>query len=255
MKITRKFALLAAGIIGLASVSCSKGDDTLRYNNATMGNVKDGAIISDQGNRFNIVDQTCEGKIDTMQRVFVVCDVLRNTEGASEKDYDIRLNVLVPVLAKDAVRATSITEGNELKNDPILLSNIWISGGYLNAYIMIPVKAGSKIKHRIDLEYDDLAQNDGSYAFTFRHDASGEVLTESNDYNMQIAYGYVSFPIASIIKEDNAKIKITWLSHKTDAGIIFSDIQEYTTELIYSNETYQHVPATEFSINRRAEIR
>jgi hypothetical protein len=254
MKITRTLAILAAGITALAAASCSK-DDTLRYNNATMGNIVDGTFVSDQGNRFNVIDQTCEGKLDTMYRAFVICDVLKSTEGGAANEYDVRVNYLAPVLTKDAIRVSSITEGNQLKNDPILLQNLWISGGYVNANILVPVKVGSEVKHKIDFEYNDLAQEGGVYTFTFRHDASGEILKDSNDYNMQVAYGYVSFPVSSIIKEDNAKIKVNWLSYKAESGIISSDTLEFTTEILYSKETYQQVPASDFSIRRRAEIR
>ena len=65
--ITKTIAGIAAGIIALAAVSCSK-DDTIRYNNATMGNIVDGRFVSDQGNIFNVMEQNCSGKLDTMKR-------------------------------------------------------------------------------------------------------------------------------------------------------------------------------------------
>ena len=54
-KITGKLIILAAAAVSFAAASCHK-DDTLRYNNVTMGNVVAGTFISDQGNAFNVVE-------------------------------------------------------------------------------------------------------------------------------------------------------------------------------------------------------
>lgn len=67
--------IIAACAAAFSAVSCTK-DNTIRYNNATMGNIVNGTFISDQGNTFTIVDQTCPGKLDTMKRAFVICDIL-----------------------------------------------------------------------------------------------------------------------------------------------------------------------------------
>ena len=69
-KITGKLIILAAAAVSFAAASCHK-DDTLRYNNVTMGNVVAGTFISDQGNAFNVVEQTCQGRLDTMKRVIL----------------------------------------------------------------------------------------------------------------------------------------------------------------------------------------
>ena len=100
-KITKTLIAIAAGLTVLAAASCSK-DDTIRYNNATMGNVVNGKFTSDQGNIFNVVEQNCAGKLDTMKRAFVICDVLSQSEG-STTEYDIRLNYMVPVMTKKAI--------------------------------------------------------------------------------------------------------------------------------------------------------
>ena len=77
---------LAAALLVLSAASCAK-DDTLYYNNITMGNIVDGRIVSDQGNTFNIVEQLCPARLDTMTRALVNCDVIRQTAG-KEKEYD-----------------------------------------------------------------------------------------------------------------------------------------------------------------------
>lgn len=241
-RITKAIIAIAAGITALAAVSCSK-DDTIRYNNATMGNIVNGNFISDQGNLFNVVDQTCEGKLDTMKRAFVVCDVLNNTEG-KENEFDVRLNYLATVLTKNAIYSSSITEGNEPANDPILLQSYWVSGGYLNIYLAVPVVSDSNIKHTVNFVYDDTAQADGTYTFHIRHDKNGEVFNENNENKILIAYAYASVPVASIIKEDQARIVIKWLNHKVAGNaVILTESAEAQREVLFSRDSFQQVPA------------
>ena len=60
MRNLRSF-IISIALIAFAVVSC-EDDRTTYYNNRTMGNVVDGRFISDKGNVFNVVDQTCDGK-------------------------------------------------------------------------------------------------------------------------------------------------------------------------------------------------
>lgn len=242
-KITKAIIAIAAGIMTLAATSCNK-DNTLRYNNATMGNVISGTFTSDQGNIFTIVDQTCPGKLDTMKRAFVICDVLSQKTG-TENEYEVRLNYVSPVLTKDAVLTSSIAEGQELVNDPIVLQSYWVSGGYLNIYFAVPVVSDSKVKHYINFEYDDTAsETEGTYTFHIRHDGTGEVFNESNEGKIQLAYAYASVPVAPIIKEKDAKIVIKWLSHRIMGNTIsLTETAEVVREVLYSKDAYQQTPA------------
>ena len=245
---------IAAGITVFAAASCRK-DDTLRYNNATMGNVVNGTFTSDQGNIFNVVDQTCAGKLDTMKRAFVICDVLNETEGR-ENAYDIRLTYVTPVLTKDAILSSSIAEGEELANDPILLQSYWVSGGYINIYLTVPVISDSKAKHYINFEYDDTEQTEGTYTFTIRHDGSEEVFNDSNESKITFAYAYVSIPVASIIKEDNARIIIKWLNYKVANGnlVMLNETIEMKRETLYSLDAYQQIPAEALATRSTIEL-
>lgn len=252
-RMTKAIIAIAAGIAALAAVSCSK-DNTIRYNNATMGNVVNGKFTSDQGNRFNVVDQTCAGKLDTMKRAFIICDVLTQTEGASG-EYDIRLNYLAPVLTKDAILSSGITEENKPANDPILLQSYWVSGGYINIYLAVPVVSDSKIKHTIDFVYDDTAQADGTYTFLLRHDCNGKVFNDSNESKITFAYAYASVPVASIIKEDNARITLKWLNYKVAGNaVMLSETVELKGEMLYSADAYQQVPAEAIASRTTLEI-
>ena len=63
-------AIICMAAAAIAAVSCQK-DDTLQYNNLTMGNIVEGQFISDQGNIFNIVDQICVGELGKEKRAMV----------------------------------------------------------------------------------------------------------------------------------------------------------------------------------------
>lgn len=254
-KITKAIIAIAAGILAIAAASCTK-DDTIRYNNATMGNVVNGRFTSDQGNIFTVVDQTCTGKLDTMKRAFVICDVLSEKAG-TENEYEVRLNYISPVLTKDAVFTSGIAEGQELANDPIVLQSYWVSGGYINIYFAVPVVSDSKVKHYINFEYDDTAaEEEGTYTFHIRHDGTGEVFNESNEAKIQLAYAYASVPVSSIIKENDARIILRWLSHKIMGNTIsLTETTEVMREVLYSKDAYQQTPAEAIASRAAYEIR
>ncbi|MBR5273990.1 MAG: hypothetical protein IKU33_01960 [Bacteroidales bacterium] len=242
--VTRTIIGCTAAIMTLAAVSCSK-DNTLRYNNATMGNIVDGRFVSDQGNTFNIVEQNYTGKIDTMHRAFMLCDILNATEGATD-EYDVRVNYLASVLTKDPVVLSENTDEEKLVNDAIILSDLWISGGYVNAILTIPIKNSVSTPHMINFIYDDTEKEEGTYTFLIRHNAFGDVLKEnSNDnYNMVLANAFVSFPITSTITEETAKMIIKWQGYKiVDSGIVSSNSQEYQIERTYTNDAFEKVPS------------
>ena len=252
-KFTKAIMIIAACAAAFSAVSCTK-DNTIRYNNATMGNIVNGTFISDQGNTFTIVDQTCPGKLDTMKRAFVICDILSQKTG-TENEYEVRMNYISPVLTKDAILTSSLTK--EMVNDPIVLHDYWVSGGYLNIYFSVAVVSDSKIRHYINFEYDDTAEAEkGTYTIHIRHDGTGEVFNESNEGKIQLAYAYASVPVASIIKEDNAKIVVKWLSHRIMGNTIsLKETTEVVREVLYSKDTYQQVPAEAAASRATFEIR
>lgn len=241
-KISKAIIAIMATIMSIATVSCSK-DNTLRYNNMTMGNVINGTFVSDQGNYFNVVDQTCPGKLDTMKRAIIICDVLNSVNG-SETEYDIRLNFMAPVLTKDAIAMSGITDENLLINDPIILENFWISGGYVNLYIMIPIKAAHSAPHVLTFIQDDSVKEEGKYTFIIRHNANGETLKDNSNANHEMTLGgaYASFPVSSLIKEKDAQVTIKWESYLVSGNAVLSDSEEKTATRLYSKDTYEQVP-------------
>lgn len=229
---------IAAAIMALTS--CAK-DETLRYYNVTMGNVVDGRFVSDQGNIFNVTEQLCPEKIDTMNRVLVNCDILRQTAGTTN-EYDVRLTQAFNVLAKETVAASSNPSDETLGNDPIHLENLWISGGYINMSIIIPVKTTGGRKHLINLVFSDDDIKDNTYRFTIRHNAYGEVLGLNNGDKMLVRQ-FVSFPIAKLINKDSANIDLRWKGYKTIPGGLSSESEDYIFNRGYLKSDFEQVPA------------
>ena len=182
-------AYLISAIICLTAVSCKK-DNTIQYNNATMGNVVNGTFTSDQGNIFNVAEQSCEGRLDTMKRAFVICDVLNKTANGANNEYDIRLNVLASVLTKDIVAVGAEAAEEVYVEDPVHIEYLWISGGYINVYVMMPFKVGSKTAHMINLVQQP-SEKEGQYVLRLCHNAYGETMTETNSRDFVLGGGVI----------------------------------------------------------------
>lgn len=222
IKIRKTIICLATAALALASCQM---DDTLYYNNMTMGNVVDGKFVTDQGNTFNVVEQVCSGTLGNQKRVMTLCDVLDET---SSNEYDVRLTTFFPVLDKKPVALEEATDAEIAVQDPVYIEQMWFSGGYINMMIKTFLKSGSKEKHLINLVYSK--DEEGKYIFNLRHNAYGEVWSEENKSQVAISGGsYVSFPIADIIKEDKAQIVLNWKWYlDTDMDYDFKTEKDYS---------------------------
>lgn len=199
-------------IVILLSLAACQKDDTIQYFNVTMGNFTDGKFISDQGNIFNITEKTCNDRTDTLKRAIVMCDILTKR---GENSYDVRLNEVTPVFTKSPVDSTAVTDSAVFVENPLNIGELWISGGYINMYIVIPMKVSSTQAHLINLMLDDEASSDGVYRYTLKHNAYGEV-PSSGDTDFVLGGTYVSFPVSGKFNEEKATIHISWTSLKSD---------------------------------------
>lgn len=235
-----------AAMLGAATVSCQK-DDTIQYDNPTMGNIVDGTFTSDQGNIFNVVEQNCLGRLDTMKRAFVVCDVLKKTAGGADNEYDVRINQIANVLVKNAVPAEEADE-ETMVEDPVHIEYIWISGGYINMFVMFPIRTEGSGSHMINLVYEgEISETPakdgvGSYRFTLRHNSFGDKIDHESSYQYVLSGGYVSFPMSTFISEDKANIRIDWLWHKSAGAGLSSETEYKTLTGTFTQDGYQHAP-------------
>lgn len=240
-------------ITSIISFSCKK-DDTLRYGNVTMGNLVDGHFVSDQGNTFNVAESTCKVDFEKFRRGIMQCDVLKKV---GEKEYDVRVTRLDTVFMKSPI-AESIASDDIEKTveDPIHIEQFWVSGGYVNMYIMFEIQTNPLLensKHMINLVYDDSSDEEGKYTFTLRHNSFGEtfkpaekeeteVSADSETINWGFAGSYVTFPIADLIPEKSAEVSIKWKSHVIVGNSWTSSIKDNTLQFTYSKDYFEHAP-------------
>lgn len=237
MRIFKITTLLAAIAALTIAVSCEE-DTTLRYGNVTMGNISEGTFTSDQGNVFNVVEQTCAGDLTEHERSLIICDVLQQT---GENIYDIRLHRIEKVLTKPSVPQSEATE-EMLVEDPVEIYDAWCAGGYLNMYIVFYVKQESETAHFINLIRDESVSEDGKYSFTLRHNAYGEVLSEANS-RMLLAGAYVSFPLTELIKENEAEITLKWKWYAQE-GADSDEHKDYKGIVGWKATGFQHTPSS-----------
>ena len=242
LKLTHIIAVLAL----ISTIySCDK-DDTLMYGTSTMGNIVDGKFISDQGNIYNIVDQTCSGDLMSMKRAFIVCDILNETSKGSENEYDIRLTNIWSVLTKDIMSPTNITT-EMLVQDPVHVEYAWISGGYMNLYVMFPSKVGSTTSHLINLVHEGCMidsetkeEVSGTYHFSLRHNSFEDKIAPPQSLDYVMRGGYVSFPLSKYITEKEADFTIEWVWHTTVGEGLTSELETKSLTAEYTSEGFQH---------------
>jgi hypothetical protein len=243
MKILKRTLIIVIAAAAAALTSC-KQDETLQYNNLTMGNIVAGTFTSDQGNIFNVVEKNCTGNLESMKRAIILCDVLKKVEG-TDNVYDIRLNQLAEVLAKKHVTKNEADADKDMSvEDPIAIQDMWISGGYINMYVIFEAKSlGTMQKHLVNLVLNEKESASGKYEFVLRHNSFGESLMY-NATGVSLAGSYVSFPIAELIKENSADITVRYKWYKNAGDGWSSETQENSIQATYTKGGFEHVPAT-----------
>ena len=268
--IIRIAAALAAFMI---MASCAK-DDTIRYNNITLGNFVGDKFVSDQGNEFTIVENMTGEKFDRIKRAIMQCDVLRKVQG-TENGYEVRVHYVGEVLTKSPVEtAVAAADPEKIVEDPIKIEDAWISGGYLNMYVMFEVQAYPQkedSKHMVNLVFDENGTGSGKYTMTLRHNAYGETLPtdsadndnsneESSDEDSDnddggemetqgqnpIQWGlsgaYVSFQLSDLIQEESAQIDLIWKEHVIIDNMWMTETHERKATLTYSKDSFEQTP-------------
>lgn len=245
-----------SAILVLNMASCKK-DDTLRYNNVTMGNLVNGKFISDQGNTFNMVEMNTSVDLNKFRRGLMKCDVLKEV---GEKEYDVRVTYMDTVFTKNPITASLASEDAEkVVEDPIHIEQMWVSGGYMNMYIVFEIQINPSLKdskHMINLVLDDSAAEAGKYSFTLRHNSFGEtfapqegntaepemIMLADNPVNWGFAGCYVSFPISEIVKENNSEVTLNWKSHIITDYTWSANVEDKSYKFSYSKDYFEHAP-------------
>ena len=259
----------------LVLTSCKK-DDTLQYGNVTLGNFVGDKFVSDQGNEFTIVENQTGGDFKDIKRAIMQCDVLRKIAG-TDNGYEVRVRYVGEVLTKSPIDiATAAQDPEKVVENPIRIEDAWISGGYLNMYVMFEIQAyppKENSKHMVNLVFDENGTGSGKYTMTLRHNAYGETLPtdsadngnsneESSDEDSDnddggemetqgqnpIQWGltgaYVCFQISDLIQENEAEITLKWNEHIIVENIWTAETHERTADLSYSKDNFEQAPLT-----------
>ena len=181
----------------------------------------------------------------------------------------MRVSYVGEVLTKDPLTFDEAgTDPEKTIEDPILVDQAWISGGYLNLYVMFEVQVNPKpeeSKHMINLVYDPSSIGTGKITFALRHNAYGETLGGSqkedsseeessddsaNENGIQtqskelvqwgLAGAYVSFQLSEIITDQSAELTLQWKQH---IGWM-AEIEDKSHTLTYSKDSFEHAPLT-----------
>ena len=258
MKLFNRIIICAIAAISIFNISSCQKDDTLRYGNVTMGNLVDGKFISDQGNTFNMVEMNTSVDLKKFRRGIMQCDVLREV---GENEYDVRVTYMDTVFTKAPVFAEDVdTDPEKVVEDPIHIEQVWISGGYLNMYVVFEIQVNpflKESKHMVNLVIDDAASEGGKYEFTLRHNAFGETFTQVDEesklepqpvskaevsINWGFAGSYISFPIAELMEDEKAEITLNWNSHIITDFAWSAKTEERSVKLSYSKDSFEHAP-------------
>ena len=241
--VSRIIIFIVAALMCLGTASCMK-DTTIQYYNKTMGNVNGSTFVSDQGNIFHVVEQegTVYEELLKTERAYILCDVLNKTAGGQDNEYDIKLSAMVKVLTKDIITLETEKTEEMVKEDPVNVKNIWLSGGYMNFYIEFPIKKGSETPHLINLIQQETTEG---YLFKFTHNAYGETMEAYPNDEFDIAGGYISFPINTVVKENEANLRVEWTWYKTYGVITSTETEIKGIERTYKKDGFEHMPKTQ----------
>lgn len=176
--------IAAALLAALTLFTSCKKDDTIRYGNMTLGNFAGDLFISDQGNEFSIVENNSGQEFNDAKRGIMVCDVLKKVEGTTN-GYEVRVTDYLEVLTKSPVEAAEAAlDADKLVEDPIMIAETWVSGGYINMYVMFEVQVNPKkedSQHMVNLVFTESDKGTGKYSFTLRHNSFGETLNAKEE--------------------------------------------------------------------------
>lgn len=141
-------------------------------------------------------------------------------------DYYIRLYDIDEVLCKQPVKQSFILADEEHRtdsvgNDPINVTEAWLSGDYLNVEFKVAMKHNSSVQHFINLVQDDVETHGDTVYLYLRHNAYEDAidLTEGRPAGeFRWGFGRVSFDVTSIVPEGQSSVpvKFIWTAFNKD---------------------------------------
>lgn len=261
---TWKFALIFSFMI-FAIAACDDDDDCYYVGNGdawiSYGNLESidngttskYSIRRDDGSRLIVTEgvQVNSSEAKEGLRIFANYSILGSERDEVNLDgkmnYYIHLYNINEVLCKAPVKQSFILENEEVRNDsigndPINVSEAWFGGKYLNVEFVVPVKAGSSVKHFINLVDDDVELHNDSVYITLRHNAYGEKLDVPNtqaDQAYEWNSGRVSFDLTSLVPDgqNSVAVKLIWTEYGKNGSELVTREDSGTFTLSGKNNT------------------
>ena len=211
--------LLAASLFCLTACFNDSGDDPLYTNFYSFGDVSGldltGARISirSEGIFFNVTEDKTDGSWRKEKRIFLQCDVLRET---GEKTYDISLTAFEPVTEQNALFKSQSSE-DVYGSDAVTFDDWGMDAQRhtINMACQVTTLKNSSTRHSISFVFDDTRSTRDTLFFELRHQGSGESY-ENTDYealDFQIEARYMTFDFSGAIPADAGKsivISVEW---------------------------------------------
>ena len=141
-------------------------------------------------------------------------------------DYYIRLYDIDEVLCKQPVMQSFILADEEHRtdsvgNDPINVTEAWLSGDYLNVEFKVAMKHNSSVQHFINLVQDDVETHGDTVYLYLRHNAYEDAIDLAEGRptgEFRWGFGRVSFDVTSIVPEGQSSVpvKFIWTAFNKD---------------------------------------
>ena len=210
-----KKLVLLAGIL-FAAVSCKMESTFYMENVASLANVSEGILYSDEGVVFNVTENASKKQDYLVEgaRYYMVFDIL-------DREMDIRIRDL-----QDVVIYPSQSQGLiPLYKDPVVLRQASISGGYLNLVIAYYKSKASKYEHKMHFRH----VKDGKILkFTLYHDGNNENPSVMDSEELETAVTYYSVPLSGF-EFSGMELTYSTLSYDSEdkATVISTTVQMY----------------------------
>lgn len=185
--------ILSLALCLLAATSCFKETTFEVYNYADFVTSLSGKLLSDYGDVYTVTSNATdseEWKIEG-KRFYIICDILNRALAIKLKEIT---NVTVAQL--------SPLSEEDVWDDPVIVNDHCISGGYLNIVMSYFYDKSSRYLHQLYFrsEYDDVEDHLTIHIFHDGNHANPAYMSTDELDKKQVVY---SVPLTSFIKEDS----------------------------------------------------
>lgn len=211
----RKILLILAAAFCLTACFEDDREEILFSNYYGFGDVSGSRItMRRDGITLNVTEDKSDGAWQREKRIFLRCDVLRET---APDTYDIRMIDSAPVIERDALVKSQSSE-EVYGNDAVSFDQDWGFDAQtvtINMACRYTSLQKSDKQHTLNLVFDDLRSSTDTLFFELRHQGFGESY-ENTDYeatDFQVNGSYLTFDFSGVMPAGVGKsiiVSIEW---------------------------------------------